>query len=231
MPNHQDVTFPSNGTQGEGYLAIPDSGSGPGVVVMQEWWGLNHQIKGVADRLASEGFVALVPDLYRGAHPSEPDEAAKAMMSMNLERATKDMTGAVEFLATHGAVTSNGVGVIGFCMGGGLTLWLATLKPDRVKAAVPFYGVIPWEAAQPDFSKLQAVVQGHYAENDDFANPESVRALDAQLKGLGKQCEFFTYPGTEHAFTNDERPEVFVPEATALAYDRAFAFLRAQLAA
>ena len=225
------VSFPSNGTQGEGYLAIPASGSGAGVVVIQEWWGLNDQIKSVADRLAGEGFVALAPDLYRGAHASEPDEAAKIMMSLNLERATKDMGGAVEFLAAHPAVTSRGVGVIGFCMGGGLTLWLATLKPDLVKAATPFYGVIPWEAAQPDFSKLQAAVQGHYAENDDFANPESVRALDAQLKGLGKQCEFFTYPGTEHAFTNDQRPEVFAPEATALAYERAFAFLHAQLGA
>jgi len=96
---------------------------------------------------------------------------------------------------------------------------------------VPFYGIIPWEAAQPDYSKLAGAVQGHYAQNDDFANPESVRVLEAELKGLGKQCEFFEYPGTEHAFTNDQRPEVYVPDATALAYDRAFAFLHEQLEA
>ena len=225
------VSFPSNGTQGEGYLATPESGSGPGVIVIQEWWGLNDQIKGVAERLATEGFVALAPDLYRGAHTSEPDEAAKIMMSLNLERATKDLSGAVDFLTAHDAVTGDGIGVIGFCMGGGVALWLATLRPDQVKAVVPFYGIIPWEAAQPDYSKLAGAVQGHYAENDDFANPESVRALDAQLKSLGKQAEFFEYPGTEHAFTNDHRPEVFVPEMTALAYDRAFAFLHEQLAA
>jgi len=225
------VSFPSNGTQGEGYLATPESGSGPGVIVIQEWWGLNDQIKGVAERLATEGFVALAPDLYRGAHASEPDEAAKIMMSLNLERATKDLSGAVDFLTAHDAVTGDGIGVIGFCMGGGVALWLATLRPDQVKAVVPFYGIIPWEAAQPDYSKLAGAVQGHYAENDDFANPESVRALDAQLKSLGKQAEFFEYAGTEHAFTNDHRPEVFVPEATALAYDRAFAFLHEQLAA
>jgi carboxymethylenebutenolidase len=213
------VSFPSNGTQGEGYLAVPESGSGPGVIVIQEWWGLNDQIKSVAERLASEGFVALAPDLYRGAHASEPDEAAKIMMSLNLERATKDLSGAVDYLAAHDAVTGDGLGVIGFCMGGGVALWLATLRPDRIKAAAPFYGIIPWEA-----------VQGHYAEKDDFANPESVRALDAQLKSLGKQAEFFEYPGTDHAFTNDQRPEVFVPEATALAYERAFAFLHEQLA-
>jgi carboxymethylenebutenolidase len=224
------VSFPSNGTQGEGYLAVPESGSGPGVIVIQEWWGLNDQIKSVAERLAADGFVALAPDLYRGAHASEPDEAAKIMMSLNLERATKDLSGAVDYLAAHDAVTGDGLGVIGFCMGGGVALWLATLRPDQIKAAVPFYGIIPWEAAQPDFSKLTAVVQGHYAQNDDFANPESVRALDAQLKSLGKQAEFFEYPGTEHAFTNDQRPEVYVADATALAFDRAFAFLHEQLA-
>jgi len=225
------VSFPSNGTQGEGYLATPASGSGPGVLVIQEWWGLNDQIKSVAERLATEGFVALAPDLYRGAHASEPDEAAKIMMSLNLERATKDLSGAVDFLVAHDAVTGEGVGVIGFCMGGGVALWLATLRPDQVKAVVPFYGIIPWEAAQPDYSKLAGAVQGHYAQNDDFANPESVRALEAELKGLAKQCEFFEYPGTEHAFTNDQRPEVYVPDATALAYDRAFAFLHEQLEA
>jgi len=224
------VRFPSNGTQGEGYLAIPEAGSGPGVLVIQEWWGLNDQIKGVTERLAGEGFVALAPDLYRGAHASEPDEAAKMMMSLNLERATKDLSGAVDFLAAHDAVTGDGVGVIGFCMGGGVALWLATLRPDQVKAVVPFYGIIPWEAAQPDFSKLAGAVQGHYAENDDFANPESVRALGAQLDGLGKQFEFFEYPGTDHAFTNEQRPEVFVADATALAFDRSFAFLHEQLA-
>ena len=224
------VSFPSNGTHGEGYLAVPESGSGPGVLVIQEWWGLNDQIKSVVERLASEGFVALAPDLYRGAHASEPDEAAKLMMALNLERATKDLSGAVDYLAAHDAVAGDGLGVIGFCMGGGVALWLSTLRPDQIKATVPFYGVIPWEAAQPDFSKLAAVVQGHYADNDDFANPESVRALDAQLKGLGKQCEFFEYAGTDHAFTNDQRPEVYKSEATALAYDRAFAFLHEQLA-
>jgi carboxymethylenebutenolidase len=224
------VSFPSNGTQGEGYLAIPESGAGPGVLVIQEWWGLNDQIKGVAERLAGEGFVALAPDLYRGAHASEPDEAAKIMMSLNLERATKDLSGAVDFLAAHDAVTGDGVGAIGFCMGGGVALWLATLRPDQVNAVVPFYGIIPWEAAQPDFSKLAGPVQGHYAANDDFASPESVRALGAQLDGLGKQFEFFEYPGTDHAFTNEQRPEVFVADATALAFDRAFAFLHEQLA-
>jgi carboxymethylenebutenolidase len=220
------VKFPSNGTEGQGYLAHPESGFGPGIVVLQEWWGLNEQIKEVCDRFASEGFVALAPDIYRGAATTEPDEAGKLMMSLNIEQAAKDMAGAVKFLRSNAAVTSNGVGVTGFCMGGGLALWLATLVPDDVLAVVPYYGVIPWEAAQPDYSKLSALVQGHYAENDDFAGPEVVAALEEQLKGLGKQVEFFTYPGVEHAFTNHHRPEVFHEEHSETAWRRTIAFFR-----
>jgi carboxymethylenebutenolidase len=218
------VKFPSNGTEGQGYLVHPSSGFGPGVVVLQEWWGLNDQIKEVCDRFASEGFVAFAPDIYRGVITKEPDEAGKLMMSLNIEQAAKDMSGAVKFLRQHPAVTSNGVGVVGFCMGGGLALWLATLCPDDVVAVAPFYGVIPWEAAQPDYSKLKAPVQGHYAENDDFAGPPAVAALEDQLASLGKHFEFFIYPGTEHAFTNHHRPEVFHEEHSDTAWNRAVEF-------
>jgi carboxymethylenebutenolidase len=220
------VTFPSNGTEGQGYLAIPASGSGPGVVVLQEWWGLNDQIKEVCDRFADEGFVALAPDIYRGAATTEPDEAAKLMMALNIQQAAKDMAGAVRHLRAHEAVTSDGVGVTGFCMGGGLALWLATLVPDDVLAVAPYYGVIPWEGAQPDWSKLSAPVQGHYAERDEFASPEAVAALEAQLRDLGKDVEFFTYPDVEHAFTNHHRPEVFHSEHTDTAWRRTIEFLR-----
>ena len=202
------VEFPSNGTKGSGYLSVPASGEGPGIVVIQEWWGLNDQIKEVCDRYAQEGFVALAPDLYRGTTTTEPDEAQKLMMSLNIEQAAKDMVGAVDFLAEHVAVTSNGVGVTGFCMGGALALWLATLRPIVVATVVPYYGVIGWPAAQPDWSKLNGPVQGHYAENDDFASPDAVKKLEDELRGLGKTVEFFIYPDTEHTFTNHHRPEV-----------------------
>ena len=228
MPG-SNVTFPSNGSDGAGYLARPDSGSGPGVIVIQEWWGLNDQIREVSDRFATEGFVALAPDLYRGAVAKEPDEAGKLMMALNLERAAKDMTGAVEYLAGHDAVTSTGVGVIGFCMGGGLALWLATLRPDQVVAVAPYYGVIPWPAAQPDYAKLSGPVQGHYAEHDDMAGPAAVHALEEQLAALGKTAEFFIYPGTEHAFTNHQRPEVFHPEHAETAWRRTIEFFRANV--
>jgi carboxymethylenebutenolidase len=226
-----DVTFPSNGSEGSGYLAVPDAGSGPGVIVIQEWWGLNDQIREVCDRFAAEGFVALAPDLYRGELTtfSEPDEAAKLMMALNLERAAKDMAGAVDYLVAHPAVSSRGVGVIGFCVGGGLALWLATLRPDEVDAVAPFYGLIPWAAAQPDYSRLSAPVQGHYAEQDDFAGPPAVEALREQLAEHGADAEFFLYPGTEHAFANHQRPEVFHPEHAETAWQRVVKFFREHL--
>jgi carboxymethylenebutenolidase len=223
------VEFPSNGTTGQGYLATPAGGpgSGPGVLVIQEWWGLVPHIKDVADRLAAEGFVALAPDLYHGKTVDEPDEAAKTMMAMNLDKAAKDMSGAVDYLNEDSQ--GDGIGVIGFCMGGGLALLLATQRPDVVKAVAPFYGVIPWPAAEPDWSNVAAAIQGHYAEQDGFASPDTVRALEKQLKDLGKDVEMFIYPGTDHAFFNDTRPEVHDPEASATAWNRALAFFRSHL--
>jgi carboxymethylenebutenolidase len=224
------VTFPSNGGEAQGYLAVPDGRQGPGIVVIEEWWGLNQQIKEVCDRYASEGFVALGPDVYGREVPiGEPDEAAQMMMALNVEQAAKDLSGAVDYLQEHDAVDGGGIGVTGFCAGGGLALWLATLRPDAVKAVVPYYGLIPWPDAQPDYSKLQAVVQGHYAANDDFADPETVRHLEGELKGLGKDVEFFTYPDTDHAFTNHHRPDVFHEEHSETAWRRTIDFFRRNL--
>ena len=220
------VTFKANGHDTPGYLARPASGGGPGVIVIQEWWGLNDQIKEVCDRFASEGFVALAPDIYRGELTAEPDEAGKLMMALNIEQAAKDMAGAIDFLRAHPTVTSDGVGVVGYCMGGGLALWLATLRPDDVLAVVPYYGLIPWEGAQPDYTKLKAALQGHYAQNDDFAGPAAVAALEDALSAAGKHYEFFLYPGTEHAFTNHHRPEVFHEEHSQAAWERTIVFLR-----
>ncbi len=221
--------FPSHGTTGQGYLAVPGGGSGAGIVVIQEWWGLNQQIKEECDRFADEGFVALAPDIYRGVATKEPDEAAKLMMALNIEQAAKDMSGAIDFLQQHDAVASTGVGVVGFCMGGSLALWLATLRPDAVRAVAPYYGVTGWPVAQPDYSRLQGPVQGHYAENDDSAGPKAVHALEEQLQALGKEHEFFLYPDTEHAFTNHHRPEVFHEEHTNTAWRRTIDFFRANV--
>jgi carboxymethylenebutenolidase len=184
-----------------GYLAKPTSGSGPGVLVIQEWWGLDASLKEMADRLAAAGFVALAPDLYHGevAGHTEMDKAAHLMQSMPADRAGKDMSGAVDYLAGHNAVTSKGVGVVGFCMGGMLSFLIAANRGDKVKAIVPFYG-FPQGDAEPDWSKMTAQVSGHMAENDSFFPPAGAHALEAKLRGMGKAVTLTVHPGTGHAF-------------------------------
>jgi carboxymethylenebutenolidase len=218
------ISFPSNGHEATGYLASPEAGSGPGVIVIQEWWGINNHIKDVCDRFAAQGFVALAPDLYNGRVVAEPDEAAKAMMALQLPEASKQMTGAVKELVKRSG--RDGVGVVGFCMGGGLAYLLGADQPELVKALVPFYGVIPWPNAEPDYARIQAPIQGHYAEHDDPSSPEVVRQLEERLRSMGKSVEFFIYPGTEHAFFNDDRPEVYHAQSAMQAWDRATQFLR-----
>jgi carboxymethylenebutenolidase len=214
------VEFPSNGSTGSGYLAKPASGWGPGVIVIQEWWGLVPHITDVCDRFAAQGFVALAPDLFRGETTTEPDEAGKLMMALNLDQAAKDMGGAVDYLIELDACTSVGVGVIGFCMGGGLALMLATQKHREVEALAPFYGVIPWgELAQPDYTKLEAIVRGHFAADDSSFPPDQVRALELHLRELGKDVEFVIHDDCDHAFFNDTRPEVHSPEHSQEAWD------------
>jgi len=220
------VRFASNGGEAEGYLALPAVGSGPGVVVIQEWWGLVPHITDLCERFASAGLVALAPDLYHGAATTEPDEAAKLMMALNLEQAAKDLSGAVAEVARKG----NGkVGVVGFCMGGGLALMLAANAGDAVQAVVPFYGAVPWESASPDYANMSAAVQGHFAEKDDWVNAEMVATLDTTLRENGVEFEAFTYPGTDHAFFNDARSEVYDAEAAGLAWRRTLEFLKSKL--
>ncbi len=197
----ETIEFASNGGTASGYLFTPEGGSGPGVIVVQEWWGVEWAIKEMAERLAAAGFVALVPDLYHGelAAHDEMDKAAQLMQAMPPDRAARDMSGAVEFLVANEAVTGDGIGVVGFCMGGMLALLLATTRPEQVKAVVACYGY-PSGDMEPDWSKLQAAVRGHMAEHDDFFPPAGAHALDAKLKALGKDCTITVHAGTGHAF-------------------------------
>jgi carboxymethylenebutenolidase len=226
----QQVSFPSNGGTAEGYLATPASGSGPGVVVIQEWWGLVPWITSIADRLAAEGYLALVPDLYHGKTTAEPDEAGKLMMAMKMDQAAKDMSGAVDYLKQHSASTGK-VGSVGFCLGGGLSLYVATLRP--LDACVIYYGVLP--GVQPDLTKIAGPVLGHYAEDDGWATPDAAHALEQQIREAGKQVEFHIYPGAKHAFMNPS-PEVlktgggYDEQAAKLSWDRTLAFFRQHLA-
>ena len=195
------VEFASNGNTAGGYLATPDGGSGPGVIVVQEWWGLDAGIKEMADRLAAAGFVALAPDLYHGelAGHTELDKAGQLMTALPPDRAGRDMSGAVDYLANHDSTTGDGIGVVGFCMGGLLSFVLAALRPDRVKAAVPFYG-FPSGDNQPDYAAIEAKIEGHMAENDDFFSPDAARALEQHLRDLGKDVTLTVHAGTGHAF-------------------------------
>jgi len=225
MPS-ETVKFASNGGEAEGYLSVPESGAGPGVVVIQEWWGLVPHIRDVADRLAAEGFVALAPDLYHGESTRSPDEAGKLMMALDIERAERDLRGAVEFLLAHPAVNSESVGTVGFCMGGVLSLYAAA-KNERVGACVVFYGIHP--KVNPPLERLRAPVLGFYAEKDQFVPPAAARALEERLKSLGKRAEFHIYPGADHAFFNDTRPEVYDAGAARDAWQRTLDFFRQHL--
>jgi carboxymethylenebutenolidase len=222
------IEFASNGGTARGYLATPESGSGAPLVVIQEWWGLVPHIEDVCERFAAEGFLALAPDLFRGEKTSEPDEAGKLMMALNIAQAAKDMGGAVEEVAA--LANGSRVGVTGFCMGGGLALVLACQRPDLVKACVPWYGVIPWPEAQPDWTSLDAPVLGHFAENDGFFGPEAVAELQAKLDGLGKDAELVVHPGVDHAFFNDTRPEVYDAATSASCWAQTVGFLHNNLA-
>jgi carboxymethylenebutenolidase len=215
------VEFASNGSTATGYLAIPEGGIGPGVVVIQEWWGLVPHIKEVADRYAAEGFVALAPDLYHGRSTTEPDEANKLLMNMQMEQAARDMSGAVTYLRGRDEVRPKKIGVTGFCAGGGLALKLAAIAP--VDAVAPYYSFFVPEDAEA----IDVPMQGHYAEHDP--STEKAAPLFEKMKAEGRDAEMFVYPGTEHAFYNDHRPDVHDPGASELAWERTLAFFRKHL--
>jgi carboxymethylenebutenolidase len=220
------IEFKSNGGTASGYLSTPESGEGPGVVVIQEWWGLVPHIKDVADRFASEGFVALAPDLYHGDVARSPDEAGKMMMALNISQTERDLRGAVQYLLDDEATTGDRVGTIGFCMGGALSLYAAS-KNTQVGACVVFYGIHP--KVEPEFDNLRAPVLGIFAEKDKSVTPDAVRALEETMREHGKSIETHIYPGTDHAFFNDTRPEVYDAAAAADAWRRTIEFLRAHL--
>jgi len=220
------VQFPFAGGNTGGYLATPKQGSGPEVIVIQEWWGLVDHIKDVCDRFAAEGFVALAPDLYHGKTTKSPDEAGKLMMAMRIDEAERDLGAAVDYLSTLDSTTSEKIGAVGFCMGGALALYTATKNP-KVGACVVFYGGHP--KVKPDLPNLHAPVLGLYAEKDGFVTPALARDLERKLKDLGKQIEVNIYKDADHAFFNDTRPEVYNAEAAADAWQRTVEFLRQHL--
>jgi carboxymethylenebutenolidase len=222
----QMIQFQSNGGTADGYLSLPESGRGPGVVVIQEWWGLVPHIREVADRFAAAGFVALAPDLYHGDVARSPDEAGKMMMALNIAQTEKDLRGAVQYLLQQEATEGSSVGTVGFCMGGALSLYGAS-KNEQVGACVVFYGIHP--KVEPDLERLAAPVLGIFAEQDSFVPPATVRALEEKFAEHGKAIETHIYPGTDHAFFNDTRPEVYDADASNDAWRRTIEFFRKHL--
>ena len=219
------VEFRANGRTANGYLSLPDA-PGPGLLVIQEWWGLVDHIKDLADRFAAQGFVALAPDLFHGDMTKSPDKAGKMLMALNIEEAGKDLSGAARYLLDHQQVQPKKVGAMGFCMGGQLALFAATKFPDMISAAVDFYGIHPNVKIDP--STLSGPVLAHFGKRDESVPRETADALIESIKNSGKSVEAHFYDA-DHAFFNDTRPEVYNPEAADLAWRRTLDFLNSAL--
>jgi carboxymethylenebutenolidase len=214
-----------DGKMVEGYAAEPVTKSGaPGIVVIQEWWGVNPQIRGVADRLAAAGYLALVPDLYRGKWTVEAEEAHHLMTGLNFsDAASQDIRGAVQFLKARG----NKVGITGFCMGGALTLLALCMAPE-IDAGVVWYGCPPLEYI--DAAKIKAPLQAHWATQDEFFPIATVDQLQEKLQAAQVHCEFYRYLA-HHAFANETAvgphriPQTqYDPVWSEQAWDRTFRF-------
>jgi carboxymethylenebutenolidase len=223
------ITYQSGNSQGSGYLALPESGSGPAVIVIQEWWGLVPHIKSVADRFAAAGFVALAPDLYRGEVTTEPDTAKKLLMELELAQAGSDISAAATYLLAHPSVSSQSVGTVGFCMGGSLSIWSGTLSP-AITATVAYYPGASWERHAPvwgNFAGKSALI--HCAEGDGTSAAPGIQEAVSEIIKAGGSISTFDYPGTAHAFFNDDRPEVYAEEAAKLSWQRTLDFFAAKL--
>lgn len=210
-----------DGGRTEAYYAEAGKGR-PSIIVIQEWWGLNDQICGVADRFARAGYNALAPDLYKGRVTGEPDEANHLMTGLDFPGAThQDLRGAAQHLAAGGSK----VAVMGFCMGGALTIAAAVHVPE-VSAAVCFYGIPPAELARP--ADIAVPFQAHFANKDDWCTPAAADALEKEMKAAGKSPEVYRYDA-DHAFFNERRGDVYNAEFAEQAWQRMQDFLKRHL--
>jgi carboxymethylenebutenolidase len=223
-----DIEFPTSAGSATGYLAVPAGEHGPGVIVLQEWWGVDEHIRSLCDRLAAEGFYALAPDLYRGETTTQPSEAQQKMMALSMGEVEQEMCGAADYLAAQPGFEGPGVGAVGFCLGGGLAVWAAATCPN-IAAAVTFYYVMPH--GKPDFSAIRGPVLGHFGTADEFIPIEDANRLESELKDAGVDTTFHYYEGAGHAFVNDtNRLGTHDPELAQLAWGRTVDFLRSALA-
>ncbi len=218
------LIYNHNGQSGEGYLALPETESGPAVIVIQEWWGLVGHIKDVVDRFAAAGFVAFAPDLYHGQAATEPDIAKKLMMELELDGAGREIVNASDYLLSLPETSTEHVGVVGFCMGGSLAIVSGTLTP-MISATVGFYPGSSWERHAPvwaNYAGKSALI--HATEGDGTSAAPGIQEALHEITSAGGTAFAYDYPGTQHAFFNNDRPEVFEPLAAALAWERTLEF-------
>jgi carboxymethylenebutenolidase len=209
---------------GTGYLAIPASGSGPGVLVLHSWWGLTPFFRHVADRLADAGFVALAPDLHGGRSTDDPVEAAELLAAVDPNEVAHLVRSSAFTLQNVPAAAGDDVGVIGFSMGGSWAMWLSARAPELVAATATFYG-----AQDMDLVASRSAYLGHFAEQDEFVSDEELVLMEADLHVLGRDVDFHHYPGTAHWFFEEDREAAYDPAAAELAWDRTIAFLHRHL--
>ena len=210
-------------SQPEGFLAVPAAGTGPGVLVLHAWWGLNDTLKAFCTRLAGSGFVAFAPDLYHGkvADTIPGAEALGKALDENYLQAKAELAEAVKFLVERAGQSGRGLAVIGFSLGANLALDLAAADPEHIRSVVLFYGT-----GGGDFSASRAAYLGHFAENDEFEPRSGVDELEDYLKSAGRPVTFYHYPGTGHWFFEPDRTQAYNEAAASLAWDRTLAFLK-----
>ena len=222
------VSMDVSGAPVEGFLAVPDGGRGPGVLVVQEWWGLVPHIRSVVERLAEAGFVAMAVDHYRGIETTEPDEAEKLMMGLQVDVAAADLAAGADYLLSRAEVVGSSAGSIGFCMGGGLSLLAPTV--GAVSSAVAFYPAMPWSDYHPQWDAYAGkAALLHKAESDEGHAGPRIAEYSAAIFAAGGEVTVVDYPNSVHAFFNDDRPDVYQADNAALAWQRSIDFLDSRL--
>ena len=210
--------------QPQGFLAVPPTGKGPGLLVLHAWWGLNETMKALCKRLAAEGFVTFAPDLYRGKIAATIEDAKILSRELNETQAKSDIADAVSFLSERTDLSGPDLGVIGFSLGVYFALGLSTEDPDRVQAVVVFYGT-----GTGDFNRSNAAYLGHFGETDEYEPASEVKSLEDALRTAGRPVTFHTYVGAGHWFFETDRSDAYNEAAARLAWERTLAFLRKEL--
>jgi carboxymethylenebutenolidase len=217
---------PGREQAGTAYLVAPESGSGPGVLVLHAWWGLTPFFREVCDRLADAGFVALAPDLHGGQTADRPDEAEALLGDIDPNIVARLVLSSAATLRDLKLTPDAPIGVLGFSMGASWAMWLSARAPDTVGAVVNFYG-----SQDVDFIDSRAAYLGHFAEHDEFVSDDQIVEMEAHLRLLDRPVEFHRYPGTSHWFFERDRVPAYDPAAAELAWERTIEFLRRSLSA